>query len=77
MLIGRYTGLEFRLGDEIEVILQAAEPISGGLIFAAAVSAPAATAGQRRGHPGGRPGNRAGKGLKKAKIVRRKKKGRP
>ena len=39
LLIGRRTGLEFRLGDALEVVLRAAEPISGGLIFAAQVSA--------------------------------------
>jgi ribonuclease R len=77
MLIGRYTGLEFRLGDPIEVILQAAEPISGGLLFAAAVSTPSNTARRGPSRPGGRPGNRSGKNHKKAKMARRKQKGRP
>jgi ribonuclease R len=58
MLIGRSTGLEFRLGDEIEVTLRASEPISGGLIFAANVGVPAPS-----GRSGGqRPGGRKGKG---------------
>ena len=39
LLIGRRTGLEFRLGDALEVVLRAAEPISGGLIFASQISA--------------------------------------
>lgn len=78
MLIGRNTGLEFRLGDPIEVILQAAEPVSGGLLFAAAISGPPANATRRStNRPGGRPGNRSGKSHKKAKIARRKQKGRP
>ncbi len=78
MLIGRNTGLEFRLGDPIEVILQAAEPVSGGLLFAAAVSGAPANASRRSANrPGGRPGNRSGKSHKKAKIARRKQKGRP
>jgi ribonuclease R len=38
ILIGRRTGLEFRLGDTLEVVLHTAEPISGGLIFSAAIA---------------------------------------
>ncbi len=74
MLIGRHTGLEFRLGDALEVTLKAAEPISGGLIFAAAVSVPANAA---RRHPGdGRRGSRGagGRGPQKARTARRKRK---
>jgi len=47
MLIGRRSGLEFRLGDTLEVTLKAAEPISGSLIFAANVSGPQAPRGRR------------------------------
>ncbi len=58
MLIGRSTGLEFRLGDTLEVILKAAEPISGGLIFAAAVSVPDNPGRRLSGKP--QPGYRKG-----------------
>ncbi len=52
MLIGRRTGLEFRLGDMLEVILREAQPISGGLIFSANVSPPADTPHRKgRGKP--------------------------
>ena len=61
LLIGRHTGLEFRLGDTLEVILQSAEPISGGLIFSAAVTAPS-------GRP---PPKRRGKTTRAAKRKRR------
>jgi len=69
MLIGRSTGIEFRLGDTLEVILKSAEPISGGLIFAAAISVPAGSSrrppqGRRqgpRGRPKGLPLSRKGK----------------
>ena len=61
LLIGRRTGLEFRLGDEIEVVLQSAEPISGGLIFAAAIEGarqPSRPSAKRPGskRPPGKPG---------------------
>jgi ribonuclease R len=47
LLIGRRTGIEFRLGDTLEVTLRASEPISGGLIFSANVSAPAVPRAKR------------------------------
>lgn len=75
MLIGRNTGIEFRLGDTLEVILKAAEPISGGLIFAAAISAPTNTG--RKPGPGHRPGHRQGpRGRPKGLPPSRKRKGR-
>ena len=56
LLIGRRTGLEFRLGDEIEVVLQSAEPISGGLIEGA--RQPSRPSAKRPGskRPPGKPG---------------------
>jgi ribonuclease R len=51
LLIGRRTGIEFRLGDTLEVILREAEPINGGLIFAAAIGAPSGPRRPSRARP--------------------------
>jgi len=69
LLIGRNSGLEFRLGDTLEVILREAEPINGGLIFSAAVSLPEGPSRgrQSRGRPVRKPRGGVPKGVRRGK----------
>lgn len=58
ILIGRRTGLEFRLGDILEVTLREAQPISGGLIFSANVATPSGTPRRKSRDKPSRPAKR-------------------
>ncbi|MCP5367943.1 MAG: ribonuclease R [Hyphomicrobiales bacterium] len=62
-LVGRHSGAEYRLGDEVTVVLREAEPITGGLILELADGAPARRGGGRpRPAKGGRESPRKGGG---------------
>ncbi len=65
LLIGRRTGMEFRLGDPLEVILREAVPISGSLIFSTTGSSDANGAPARRARPSSRPSSKPRGGLPK------------
>ncbi len=68
LLIGRRTGLEFRLGDTLQVTLREAEPISGGLIFSAEVDGAANPAGARpHRRPTSKPRGGVPKGIRRGK----------
>ena len=68
LLIGRRTGLEFRLGDTLQVTLREAEPISGGLIFSAEVDGAANPAGARpHRRPTSKPRGGVPKGVRRGK----------
>ena len=50
-LIGRRTGLVFRLAQEVEVLLAEASPVTGGLVFHILQGAPARKRERRKGKP--------------------------
>jgi ribonuclease R len=66
-LTGRHNRLVYRLGQQLDVMLMEAVPITGGMIFNVLDSGTSPTS-RRKPHPSGRPGGRPGKkGRKRGK----------
>jgi len=66
-LRGRRSGLEYRLGQNVEITLKEANPVSGGMIFALANSEDSRAPRQPRGKPAKAKHGRGKKRKNKAK----------